>query len=114
FLPGFAADARAEGHLAVLFHTMQQACWARSACPGVDVSLSTSTDGGRKWTRPQRLNAESMKLDWIAASSFGHFLGDYVSTSFVQGVPVPVFSLAAPSDGESFHQAIFARVPPAQ
>jgi hypothetical protein len=78
------------------------------------VWLVNSANGGRTWTRPQRLNGQPMQLDWIAASSFGRFLGDYVSTSFVRGVAVPVFAIAAPSDGELFHQSIYARVPPAR
>jgi hypothetical protein len=112
FLPGLAADPRTSGartRLAVLYHSMPEACWARASCRGVDVWLATSANAGKTW-RQTRLNAESMRLDWIAGTSFGRFLGDYVSTSFVNGAAVPVYSLAAPSDGETFHQAISATV----
>lgn len=112
FLPALAADPQSAGpaRLAVLYHTMPENCWARSSCPGVDVWLATSANGGRTW-RQQRLSARSMRLDWLADTSFGRFLGDYVSASFVRGTAVPVFSLAIPSDGTVFHQAIFATVP---
>jgi hypothetical protein len=49
-----------------------------------------------------------MRLEWLADTGIGRFLGDYVSTSFVGGRPVPVFSLAGrPLRGE-FRQAIVA------
>ena len=37
-------------------------------------------------------------------------LGDYVSTSWVGGRPVPVFSLAGAPVGGRYRQAIFATV----
>jgi hypothetical protein len=110
FLPGLAVDPATSGpraRLALAYHSLRQDCgFAR--CPGVDVHLVTSNDGGTTWSRPQRLNAESMKMSWIADSGLGRMLGDYISTSFVAGRPIPVYSLASePSEGE-FRQAIFA------
>ena len=112
FLPGLAADRTTSGagtRLAILYHSMPHTCWARASCRGVDVWLAVSTNAGKSW-RQLRLNAESMRLDWIAGTSFGRFLGDYVSTSFVDGSAVPVYSLAARPDGETFRQAISATV----
>jgi hypothetical protein len=109
FVPGLAVDP-ATGRLAVTYHTMKlvEACDPERTCPGVDVGLITSADGGNTWSRTQRLTAETMPLSWIAEASFGRMLGDYISTSWVAGRPVPVFSLASsPVNGE-FRQAVFA------
>ena len=38
-------------------------------------------------------------------------LADYLSISFVERVPVAVFSLASPPRGSQFRQAIFATQP---
>ena len=58
-----------------------------------------------------RLNTSSMSTHWIAATSLGPMLADYISVSYVEGRPVPVLSLAAEPEGgfgSSFRQAIFA------
>jgi len=54
------------------------------------------------------LNAESMPLSWIAFTPRGRMVADYISTSWVAGRPVSVFSLAASRSGGRFRQAIFA------
>ncbi len=115
FLPGLGVDPLTAGgtaRVAVVYHTLPHGCSYTPSCPGVDVWLVSSANGGRTWGRAQRLNAESMPLEWIADSGIGRMLGDYVSTSFVNGRAIPVFALAAERDFDSFRQAIFARVPP--
>jgi hypothetical protein len=107
FLPGLGVDPTRSGRLAVAYHSLPQEC-GPSGCAGVDVWLIRTADGGRTWSRPQRLTAQPMRLEWLADTGIGRFLGDYVSTSFVGGRPVPVFSLAGrPVRGE-FRQAIVA------
>jgi hypothetical protein len=49
-----------------------------------------------------------MKLDWIALTGTGRFLGDYISTSYAGGHPVPVFAIASQAVFGEFRQAIFA------
>jgi hypothetical protein len=49
-----------------------------------------------------------MRLDWIADGEIGAFLGDYLSTSWVGGRPIPVFALAAPPVLGELRQAIYA------
>ena len=76
-----------------------------------DVATISSRDGGATWGRPQRLNAESMRIGWIAGTRDGPMVGDYVALSYAQGRAVPVFSLAAqPAADGTFRQAVFARV----
>jgi RTX calcium-binding nonapeptide repeat (4 copies) len=83
-------------------------------CELADAYLITSADGGRTWRSPVRLNAESMRTEWLANTSLGRMFGDYISTSYVAGRPVPVLSLAAQPDELGFRQAIYAgtSVPP--
>ncbi len=112
-VPGLAADPATSGpdqRLAVTYYSLPDACANRPACPGVDVWLTTSGDGGTSWAQPQRLDAQSMRLDWLPVAE-GRFLGDYISTSFVDGQAVPVYSLAVAPVGGVLRQAIMALVP---
>jgi hemolysin type calcium-binding protein len=120
WVPGLGVDVTTAGstaRLALAFHSSPFNCGYFAACAGVDVGLVTSSDGGRTWGTPQRLNVQTMRADWLANTGIGRMTGDYISTSFVGGQPVPVFSLAAePPFVDRFRQAIFAttiRVAPA-
>jgi hypothetical protein len=108
FLPGIGADPSASGRLALVFHSIPEDCADDSACAGIDVFQTTSKDGGRTWTKQQRLTAEPVALEWIARTRIGLMLGDYVSTSYVQARPVSVFVLAAARVGPRFREAVFA------
>ena len=48
-----------------------------------------------------------MRLDWLPRAG-GRFLGDYISTSFVGGRAVPVYSLAVEPIGGQLREAIMA------
>jgi hypothetical protein len=114
FVPGLAIRPGTSGNgaeLAVVYHSFpQQSGCVLEQCPGIDVWLATSPDGGRNWRPRRRLNAESMPLGWIANTGTGRMVGDYVSVSWSGGRPVAVYSLAtAPAPGV-FRQAIYAAV----
>jgi Ca2+-binding RTX toxin-like protein len=110
FVPGLGVDPTTSGgrtRLAVTYHVKQQDCgFAR--CPGIHVELITSADGGATWSRPRRLSAEPMPIEWLAETGLGRMTGDYISTSFAGGRPVPVFSLATQPVAGEFRQAIVA------
>jgi hypothetical protein len=110
FVPGLAADPASGGgqRLAVAYYSMPQSCAARASCPGIDVWLTRSADGGNTWSRPQRLDAQPMRLDWLANTAGGRFFGDYVSTSYVGGRAMPVYSLAIVPFGGGLREAIMA------
>jgi hypothetical protein len=113
FVPGLAVDPATAGtgqRLAVAYYSVPSGCAVRSGCAGVDVWLTTSGNGGASWDRPQRLDAQSMRLDWLSQAG-GRFLGDYISTSFVAGRAVPVYSLAVAPFGGKLRQAIMALAP---
>jgi hypothetical protein len=110
FVPGLAVDPATSGSgqkVAVAYYSMPQACAARADCPGLDVWLTSSGNGGTTWARPQRLDAQPMQLDWLPRAE-GRFLGDYISTSFVDGRAIPVYSLAVTPFGGKLRQAVMA------
>ena len=108
FMPGIGASPATAGRLALVYHSIPDDCANVPTCPGIDVFHTTSRDGGRTWSRQQRLTAEPVALAWIARTRLGLMLADYVSTSFVGGRPVSVFVLAAQRVNGRFRQAWFA------
>jgi hypothetical protein len=110
FVPGLAVDrgtAGRQARLAIAAYSVTKAEGCRD-CELVDALLVQSGDGGRTWAAPRRLNAESMPLAWLAQTGLGRMLGDYISTSFVGGRPIPILCLAAEPELGEFRQAIFA------
>ena len=117
FVPGLAVDPATSGatqRLAVAYYTLTTTCPPGpppgSGCPWVDVWLTTSANGGVTWSAPQRLDAQRMQLAWLPNAE-GRFLGDYISTSYVAGRPVPVYSLAVQPWGGKLREAIMALQP---
>lgn len=108
FLPAVGAS-RAGRRLAVLYHSVRQPDRCVDGCnASIDVWLVESEDGGHRWSTPRRLNAESLRIPWLARSTLGSFLGDYVSVSYASGTPVAVFTLASPPTGGELRQAVAA------
>jgi hypothetical protein len=111
FLPGLGADPSAQGRLALVYYSVPDNCANEAGCRGVDAFFRTSANGGRTWTKAQRLSAETMPLDAIPRTRSGLMLADYVSTSYVRGRPIAIFIVAAPRIGGVFRQAAFAYRP---
>jgi hypothetical protein len=73
------------------------------------VAFVSSADGGQTWT-PRDLIGGSMQLGWLAQTSQGRMVGDYISTSVFNGgaLALPAFAAAtAPEQDGTFHEAIF-------
>jgi hypothetical protein len=104
FTPGLGADPGRAGHIGVVYYVMKPCrCSIGAAYIG-------STNGGSTWGKPQRLDSRPLKPVWLARTTLGRMLGDYVSLSFVQGKPMPVFALASPPVGKSLREATFVSV----
>jgi hypothetical protein len=103
FVPAIAADTTAPGHLAIVNYVQPANCIGSSACK-IGVTYTTSRDGGTTWTKPQRLNARPLSYSWLATTTSGRFLGDYVGLAFAGGRFVPTFVLAQPPSGITFHE----------
>ena len=99
-LPGLAADPSRPGRLALAYYTLRGST--------LDVGFVSSRNGGARWTKPARLNSRSFPMAWIARTSLGSMVGDYISTSFAGGRAVPVFALATAPRGATLHEAMFS------
>jgi len=100
-LPGLAVDPANPQRVALV-------CYTLSPTDRLDVWLVASSDGGATWTPPRRLNAVSFPLVWIAATSGGRMVGDYMSATFAAGRIVPVFVLALKPRGTSLREAAYS------
>jgi hypothetical protein len=106
FIPGLAVDQSTSGssaHLAVTFYYYPVANCTSSTCQ-LDVGTSTSADGGATWTSNTQL-AGPMSLNWLANTSQGVMVGDYISTSFVGSPAFAAFAVAKAPDGSTFNEA---------
>ena len=111
FIPGLAVDPATSGasaHLALTYYYYPDAT-CTPTCQ-LDVGYVASADGGSTWSKPLQL-AGPMQLSWLADTDQGRMVGDYISTSFVAGVPHTVVAVARPPCGPSappFDQAMYA------
>jgi BNR repeat-like domain len=98
-LPGLGADPTRAGRLALAYYTSRRGGL-------LDVGFVASKDGGRRWSSPRRLNAQTIRYEW-AAQAGGAMLADYISTSWAGGRAVSAIVLASPP-GDRLNQALFA------
>lgn len=104
-VPGLAADPDGNGRLALSWYRLQPG-------GGIDAFFVRSANGGGTWTAPRRLSTETMTRQWIAQTTLGPMLGDYISTSFAGGTPVAVLALASRPSAGRLDEAIYtARLP---
>jgi hypothetical protein len=103
FVPGLAADPTAPGHLAIVTYEQPEACAGAASCK-LSVVYTTSRDAGVTWKQPQRLDARPLSYAWLATTTSGRFVGDYVGAAFAAGRFVPVFALAQPPTAGTFHE----------
>jgi hypothetical protein len=98
-LPGIAADPSAGGRVALAYYRVRGSA--------LDVSFTSSRDGGSTWRTPQRLTSRSIPFGWLASAG-GAMVGDYISTSFAGGKAVPVFALGFKPRRGRLHESMFA------
>jgi hypothetical protein len=108
FIPGLAADPTAAGRLALVYAYFHPgSCRSKSGCT-LGMASTQSTDGGRTWSKAQRLDALPMRMAWLPQAEGGRMIGDYLSVTFANGRVVPVYALAAPPLHGRFREGIFA------
>jgi hypothetical protein len=108
FIPGLAVDNTTSGStakLALAYYYYPKSKCSASACQ-LNVGYISSTDGGATWTAATQL-AGPMSLSWLANTSQGRMVGDYISSSYSGGSAHPVFTLAVAPSGTIFNEAMF-------
>jgi hypothetical protein len=104
FIPGLAVDKSTSGstaRLVLAYYYYPVSSCSASTCQ-LDIGSTSSTDGGSHWTSTTNITGP-MTLSWLASTSQGRMVGDYMSTSFnSSGTAFPVFADAsAPTGGTS-------------
>ena len=105
FIPGIGADRSSFGtdaRLALGYYYYPVSGCSVSTCD-LTVGFVSSLDAGATWSAPTQLS-RPMKLSWIADTSQGRMVADYISTSFAGGRAVPVFVIAKPPTGGVFSE----------
>ena len=106
FIPGLAVDRATSGpstRLALGYYYYPVANCNTTTCD-LTVGFTSSTDSGVTWSQARRV-AGPFKLSWIAQTDQGPMVGDYISTSFIDGgLAFPIFMIAKPPTGATFDE----------
>jgi hypothetical protein len=108
FIPGLAVDRSTSGssaRLVVTFYYYPVSNCTTATCQ-LNVGYATSGNGGATWTANTHL-AGPMSLTWLANTSQGFMVGDYISTSFSSAPAFPAFDLANAPSGGLFDEATY-------
>ncbi|MGB8701076.1 MAG: sialidase family protein [Thermosynechococcaceae cyanobacterium] len=108
FIPGIAVDRQSGGtqpaHIVLTYYYYPVANCTTNC--KLNVGAISSTDGGTTWSKPTQL-AGPMELSWLADTSLGRMVGDYISGSFVDGTVRSVFAVANAPKGGVFDEAMY-------
>jgi hypothetical protein len=109
FIPGIAVDKATSGataHLALTYYLYPTASCTAATCQ-LKVGYVSSTNGGANWTAPTDI-AGPMTLSWLAPTTQGPMVGDYISTSFSSdGKAHGTFAVANAPSGSVRDEAIY-------
>ena len=108
FIPGIGVDKSFSGstaRLAVTYYRYPTASCTAATCQ-LTVGYTSSTNGGTSWAAPTQL-AGPMTLSWLASTTQGVMVGDYISTSISGGLAWPVFAIATAPTSGTFHESMF-------
>jgi len=108
FIPGIAVDRATSGstaHLGLTFYYYPVSNCSSSTCK-LGVGFISSHDGGKTWANGTILGA-GIKTPWLAVTNQGYMVGDYMSTSFVNGKAYGAFAGATPPNGSTLHENMY-------
>ncbi len=112
FIPGLAVDRRSAGEhtlLALTYYFDRDPGCSGPTCE-IQVGFVSSLDNGQTWSDPQVLS-DPMQLGWLAPTTQGAMVGDYISTSFLAGQQRVVNAFAIgfePTSEGLFDEPMFA------
>jgi hypothetical protein len=108
FIPGIGIDPATSGasaQVAIHYYYYPQTSCTVSTCQ-LYVEFIASANGGSTWNAPVTL-AGPMELGWLPNSQNGLMVGDYIATTFTNGVPHGVFAVATAKSGTTFNEATY-------
>ena len=109
FIPGIGVDRSTSGsgaRVGLAYYSYPTAACTSSSCR-LNVGFISSTNGGTSWGATTNV-AGPMQLSWLANTSQGRMVGDYISTSVPAGGNAwPTFAVANPPTGSTFDEAMY-------
>jgi hypothetical protein len=114
FIPGLAVDRASAGastQLALTYYFEQPAGCTGLTCE-IQAGFTSSLNNGQTWSAPQKIS-DPMQLGWIAPTTQGAMVGDYISTSFMAGQQrvLNAFAIGFPPTPDGlFNEPMFSAV----
>jgi hypothetical protein len=111
FIPGIGVDRATSGssaRIGLTYYFYPNTSCTAATCQ-LDVGYISSTNGGSTWNAATQL-AGPMTLSWLANTSQGRMVGDYISTSVFSGSggrAYPVIAVANAPSGGVFDEAMY-------
>jgi hypothetical protein len=108
FIPGIGVDRStlgASARIGLTYYYYPTAACTSTTCQ-LNVGFISSTNGGASWSVATNVTGP-MTLSWLANTSQGRMVGDYISTSVPSGGRAwPTFAVATVPSGGLFHEAM--------
>jgi hypothetical protein len=112
FIPGIGVDRSTSGasaRIGLAYYYYPTAACTSTTCQ-LNVGFISSTNGGTSWGTASNV-AASMSLSWLANTSQGRMVGDYISTSVLPptlgGRAWPTIAVATAPSGGLFNEAMY-------
>jgi hypothetical protein len=109
FIPGLGVDRSTSGasaRIGLAYYYYPTAACSAATCQ-LNVGFISSTNGGTSWSAATNVTGP-MSLSWLANTSQGRMVGDYISTSVLPGGRAwPTIAVAAAPSGGLFDEAMY-------
>jgi BNR repeat-like domain len=105
FIPGLGVEPASTGRLALAYYFYRSSrCNKKNPCQ-LEVGYVQSNDGGMNWSTPTDV-AGPFAVTSVADTTQGRMVGDYISTSWLNGRAWPAFAVASAPVGTVFDEPI--------